>query len=106
MSTTYPDAYLDHYADRYVELGLARCGIRLEQYLRSPQACERVAQVWAARGGPCPAQILPQEITAAEQRLERGLEDCRRRGGVIVEPLHHHRRHRRGGSDFARRAQS
>lgn len=84
MSRTYPDAYLEHYADRFVALGLARCGIRLEQYLHSPAACERVAEIWAARGGPCPAQILPQEITAAEQRLERGLEHCPRRDGVIV----------------------
>ncbi|WP_435100797.1 hypothetical protein [Arhodomonas sp. AD133] len=102
----YSDEYLDHYADRYCELWLHLHGISLLQYLAAPEACERVARKWSDHPEPCPSSILPQEITRAEQALEReaerGLEHCPRRGGAIVEPLHHHRYPRRRPL-FARR---
>ncbi|MDC8804247.1 hypothetical protein PRZ61_12425 [Halomonas pacifica] len=42
--TTYPDAVLDYYADRFQLLGLARAGISLAQYLAHPQHCEQLAR--------------------------------------------------------------
>lgn len=86
----YPDEYLEHYADRYVSLELRRHGVTLLQYLAAPAACERVAQIWAARGGPCPGALLPQQITEAELAMERELQGVRLAGDRYVEVLHHH----------------
>ena len=107
MPHVYRDEYLDHYADRYRELMLRLHGITLLQYLAAPAACEAVAARWAERPEPCPAAILPQQITESEARLERGLEACPRRNGAIVEPLHHHRLPRRSlRCHFTRREQA
>lgn len=38
--TTYNNDVLDHYADRFVGLGLSRLGYSLLQYLANPQRCE------------------------------------------------------------------
>ena len=105
MSHVYGDEYLNHYAERYRALNLRLHGITLLQYLATPTACELVAKLWASRPEPCPAAILPQQISEAEMRLTRGLEHCPRRDGAIVEPLHHHRLPRRSlRCHFTRRA--
>ncbi|SFT74252.1 hypothetical protein [Halomonas saccharevitans] len=39
----YPDETLDYYADRFVQLRLARHGITLPQYLANIERCERRA---------------------------------------------------------------
>lgn len=118
--TTYSDAYLNHFADRYVELGLRDLNITLLQYLAAPQACERAAAEFQRLGQQPDPLIMPQQISLMEAQLEadvraargvvdtsqtldpdpqtreieadaeRGLEHCPRRGGRIIEPLHHH----------------
>ncbi|AXY41623.1 hypothetical protein [Halomonas sp. JS92-SW72] len=40
---TYSDATLEHYADRFIALRLARHGVNLEQYLANPARFERLA---------------------------------------------------------------
>ncbi|MEX0732874.1 MAG: hypothetical protein WED00_05835 [Aquisalimonadaceae bacterium] len=102
---TYPDEYLEHFADRYLELALRWHGISLEQYLACPAACERVAERNAAAGRVPEPIILPQQISQAQYELERGLESCPRRNGTVIEPLHHHCHPRRSrAADFTRRA--
>ncbi len=41
--TRYPDAYLEHYADRFVALRLSRHGVTLPQYLANIARFERLA---------------------------------------------------------------
>jgi|GEM_PF-1113183 hypothetical protein len=36
----YTEQYLEHYADRFVELDLYRHGVTLERYLIDPAGCE------------------------------------------------------------------
>lgn len=38
---TYSDAHLEHYADRFIGLRLARHGVNLEQYLANPRRYEK-----------------------------------------------------------------
>lgn len=40
---TYNDATLEHYADRFIALRLARHGVNLAQYLANPERFERLA---------------------------------------------------------------
>lgn len=93
----YSDAYLEHFADRYIELGLRAYGITLEQYLAKPEACERVAREWNQRTVGGAAMIVPQRLSVIEAHLqaeaeaERGLKDVALRGDRYIEPLHHHR---------------
>jgi len=51
---TYSDATIEHYADRFIALRLARHGISLEQYLAHPERCERLA-------------LEPEPLLAAQQ---------------------------------------
>lgn len=93
MCTTYTDEYLDHYADRFLELDLGRHGISLETYLRQPEDCERLV-----REGCDPLIInqalrLSRDVAAA--RHIAPVERLPRRDGVPVEKLRHHRHHRR-----------
>lgn len=106
--TTYPDEYLDHYADRFMELKLTEHKISLLQYLAHPAACERVAERNAAAGRAPEPMILPQQITQAQYELERGLEACASRNGILIEPMHHNRYPKRNPmlDDFSRRAKA
>jgi len=95
----YSDAYLNHYADRFVELRLARHGLSLDQYLANPRRYEPLALE--------PEDLLPQQQEVAQRlseaelaKLERPLEDMPRRNGAIVEPLHRRRHHKHSTAAF------
>lgn len=91
----YSVPYLEHYADRYVELHLKGHGISLEQYLANPQRYEHLADE--------PFPLLPEQrqaqarIDAAEVPVpvEAEVDHLPRRNGTVVEILHHHRHPRR-----------
>lgn len=78
----YADAYLNHFADRYVALNLRAAGISLEQYLARPD--------WFAGRV---ARLLPQQMPAAGRALCRLAAPAGAvvRDGTLVEPLHHRR---------------
>ena len=42
--TRYPDETLEYYADRFVLLGIARAGIKLDRYIANPRQCELMAR--------------------------------------------------------------
>jgi len=120
---TYSDAHLEHYADRFIALRMARHGVNLAQYLINPAQFERLALE--------PEPLLPAQEAAVLriwQRWDTGLADAdiqpegkaesaelppeyavweefllgvgnnkviRQRNGAFIEPLHHHR-HNRG----------
>lgn len=96
---TYSDAYLDHYADRYVAGRLHAHGVSLDAYLADPARYD--ALTWA------PEPLLPaQQAVAARLAAQWGLDDehdrlaagleadladaVRLAGGALREPLHHH----------------
>lgn len=94
------DAYLNHYADRYVAGRLRAHGVSLDQYLADPQRYEALALE--------PEPLLPAQQAVARRiaaehadlvaELEADLTDAARlAGGALVEPLHHHRRPRKPG---------
>ena len=67
---TYSDAHLEHYADRFVGLRLARHGVNLAQYLANPPAFERLALE--------PEPLLPAQQAAVLriwQRWDTGLAE-------------------------------
>ncbi|MGP9666273.1 hypothetical protein ACT3TY_16845 [Halomonas sp. AOP22-C1-8] len=120
---TYSDAHLEHYADRFIALRMARHGVNLAQYLINPAQFERLALE--------PEPLLPAQEAAVLriwQRWDTGLETAasepatdeepfelpgvyavweefllglgnnkaiRQRNGAFIEPLNHHR-HNRG----------
>lgn len=118
--TLYSDAYLEHYADRFIALRLARRGVTLLQYLANIEQCERLAlepepllpaqqaavlrlwQRWdtglGAPASPAVAgadwqdwrELLARWQGEAEQ-LEGEVAHLPRRNGAYVEPLHHQR---------------
>lgn len=127
--TRYSDAYLEHYADRFIALRLARRGVTLLQYLANIEQCERLAlepepllpaqqaavlrlwQCWdtglGAPASPAVAgtdwqdwrELLARWQGEAEQ-LEGEVAHLPRRNGAYVEPLHHHRYPRNGAAKF------
>lgn len=65
---TYSDAYLEHHADRFIALRLARHGVNLAQYLANPAQCERLALE--------PEPLLPAQqavVLRIWQRWDTGL---------------------------------
>lgn len=93
VSHLYPDAYLDHYADRYMALCLRYHGITLLQYLAAPDACERAALEHMPL---LPAQrVVQARLDAEAARLEATVAHLPQRNGTVVEPLHHTRYPRR-----------
>ncbi|MCL7931714.1 hypothetical protein [Halomonas llamarensis] len=54
---TYTDAHLEHYADRFIALRLARHGVNLAQYLANVERFERLALE--------PEPLLPAQHAAA-----------------------------------------
>lgn len=102
---TYSDEYIEYWADRYVEIGYARRGITLLEFLADPQRYEDTHRTGALsllrRQRAVRNRVLEEELQAL--RAERGLEDLPRRDGRIVEPLHHHRHPRNSMSDFSYR---
>ena len=65
---TYSDAYLEHHADRFIALRLARHGVNLAQYLANPVQFERLALE--------PEPLLPAQQAAVLriwQRWDTGL---------------------------------
>lgn len=67
--TTYPDAVLEHYADRFILLRLSRWGISLVQYLANPFRYELLALT--------SEPLLPAQQAAALriwQRWDTGLD--------------------------------
>ncbi|WP_372373212.1 hypothetical protein ACDI10_16195 [Vreelandella venusta] len=119
---TYSDATIEHHADRFIALRLARHGVNLAQYLANPVQFERLAlepepllpaqqaavlKIWHAWDTglatvPEPDEEpfeLPGEYAVWEEfLLEIGNNKAiRQRNGAFVEPLRHHR-HNRGMS--------
>lgn len=77
----YPDAYLNHYADRYVALNLRAAGVSLDQYLARPD--------WFAGRV---ARLLPRQMPAAGRALTvHPPASAVVRNGTYIEPLHHRR---------------
>ncbi|KAB7624349.1 hypothetical protein [Alkalilimnicola sp. S0819] len=101
--STYSDEYLEHYADRYIELGLRRLGITLMQYLTNPAVCERAIEQCAE------PLVMPQHLKRierqfeAELQAERELAHLPQRNGVPFEPMHHQTWPRKGNGNFQRR---
>lgn len=65
---TYSDAHLEHYADRFIALRMARHGVNLAQYLINPAQFERLALE--------PEPLLPAQQAAVLrfwQRWDTGL---------------------------------
>lgn len=65
---TYSDAHLEHYADRFIALRMARHGVNLAQYLINPYQFERLALE--------PEPLLPAQAAAVLriwQRWDTGL---------------------------------
>lgn len=86
MTLMIPDAQLDALADEFIRLNLARAGINLEQFIRSPQSYREHYD-------------LRTQHDLAERRQTKAAT------GRVDEPLKHTRHPRsRGKSDFTRRA--
>lgn len=67
---TYSDAHLEHYADRFIALRMARHGVNLAQYLINPHQFERLALE--------PEPLLPAQEAAVLriwQRWDTGLAE-------------------------------
>ncbi|NVF14984.1 hypothetical protein [Vreelandella maris] len=67
---TYSDAHLEHYADRFIALRMARHGVNLAQYLINPHQFERLALE--------PEPLLPAQEAAVLriwQRWDTGLNE-------------------------------
>jgi hypothetical protein len=65
---TYSDAHIEHYADRFIALRMARHGVNLAQYLINPHQFERLALE--------PEPLLPAQEAAVLriwQRWDTGL---------------------------------
>ena len=60
------DPYLNHYADRFILLGLGAHGVGLEQYLANPLGFEHLAEF---------EPPLPAQIEAAERIWARWAAD-------------------------------
>ncbi|WP_041863167.1 hypothetical protein [Bordetella petrii] len=91
--TIYSDAYLSHYADRYVAMQLKRHGVTLEQYLANPAHYDRLE---FEPFPPLPAQLrVQQQMDAEAARAEQEIEHLPRRNGAAIEVLRHRRHHRR-----------
>ena len=130
---TYSDAHIEHYADRFIALRIARHGVDLAQYLINPAQFERLAlepepllpkqqmavlRIWqrwdtglaeqaAAPEAPKEKPFeLPGEYAMWEEFL-LGIGNnkaIRQRNGAYVEPMHHHRHNPRNRSaNFARK---
>lgn len=101
----YSDAYLNHYADRYVAMQLKRHGVTLDQYLADPAKYDHLE---FEPFPPLPAQLaVQQQLDADAARAEREVEHLPRRNGTAIEVLRHHRHHRRTLlSFFTRRAKA
>lgn len=70
---TYSNAYLEHYADRFVLLRLSRHGMTLLQYLEHPQTCEakgRFEDLRMAKHGISFAQYLANPEACETKALE------------------------------------
>lgn len=106
--------YLEHYADRFIELGLRRYGLTLEQYLPAPQLIENLYLHTEPRPLLAKQQRVQQRLDADDNyqeqhihtALEAELDHLPRRNGVAIEPLHH-KRHSKHSSkcNFRRKAQ-
>ncbi|MCL7931725.1 hypothetical protein [Halomonas llamarensis] len=123
---TYTDAHLEHYADRFIALRLARHGVNLAQYLANVERFERLAlepepllpaqhaaalRLWQQQDtGLAEQPATPLESTPdwdwrdlldqwrdEVAQSERELDQLSQRNGAYVEPMRHHR-HNRGMS--------
>ena len=117
---TYSDAHLEHYADRFMALRMARHGVNLAEYLISPAQFERLAlepepllpaqqaavlRIWqqwdtglaATASEPTPEADEPFQLPGVYAVWEEFLlgignnKAIRQRNGAFIEPLHHHR---------------
>ena len=126
--TTYSDETLEQYADRFVQLRLARHGVNLAQYLANPVQFERLAlepepllpaqqaavlriwQRWDTGLAEQPAaehestvpdwdwRDLLERWRTETEVAERAVSRMQQRNGAYVEPLHHHRHNARNRS--------
>ncbi|WP_085919065.1 hypothetical protein [Halomonas sp. CSM-2] len=126
--TTYSDETLEQYADRFVQLRLARHGVNLAQYLANPVQFERLAlepepllpaqqaavlRIWQRWDtGLAEQQAVEKESTVPDwdwrdllerwstetEQAERAVARMQQRNGAYVEPLHHNRHNARNRS--------
>lgn len=126
--TTYSDETLEQYADRFVQLRLARHGVNLAQYLANPVQFERLAlepepllpaqqaavlRIWqrwdtglaeqpaAAQESSVPDwdwRDLLERWHCETEQAERAVARMQQRNGAYVEPLHHKRHNARNRS--------
>lgn len=76
MTRPYPDAYLDHYAELYVQRGAKRYGITLDQFLAQPEAIlRRLDRLQAAAA---------HEQTPKQHRQERREENLVQQRGAVM----------------------
>lgn len=128
--TRYTDAHLEHYADRFMLLHLARHGVTLPQYLANVERFERLALEpepllpaqhaaalrlwWAQDTGLAPRTDASEAVALPENwqdwreliehwRAERDVAHLPQRNGTYLEPLCHHRYERRNNSRFIKR---
>lgn len=130
---TYSNEVLEHYADRFINLRIARHGVTLAQYLINPRQFERLAlepepllpaqeaavlRIWqrwdtglaestAPDDEPESFELPPEYAVWEEWMLGLGNNKAiRQRNGALIEPLHHHRHNRganRATSNFERK---
>lgn len=115
-----PDAYLHHWSDRYIQLGLHKRGVPLLDFLRDPWLYIHPIDLEILfddeEGDDVRDEYLPLlprqravqsrlDVEAAEVEAEAGIESLPVRDGHRVEPLHHHRHPRRWRQANFRRRQ-
>ncbi|HFE44886.1 MAG TPA: hypothetical protein ENJ18_05230 [Nannocystis exedens] len=100
---TYPDEYIEWWAERYEDLRLLDRGILFEYFLLEPENILAALGLRVQR--ELPEKLLPQQekvmsaIVESDYALQRELDDNAQivcRNGRYTEPLHHHAHPRRG----------
>ncbi len=94
---TYPDEYLNFWADRYVERGMHLYGITLAVFLAHLHEIEAALD---GEHGPLPLLMSQRAVSARELSMELASDELPRRNGMPFEPLHHHAHPRNARADF------
>ncbi len=98
----WSDAYVEHWAQRYLDNGLSIRGVTLMQFLANPRRYDNGDQ-----------SLDPLPLLGAQRRVQRrllmaelGIEHLPQRNGVPFEALKHHRHPRTAAAHFVRRARA
>ncbi|HEU4603438.1 MAG TPA: hypothetical protein VFS24_15800 [Steroidobacteraceae bacterium] len=116
---TYPDEYIEYFADRYVAGGWVYQGVTLMQFLALPYryiSSDTTSQPLLgsqlrvrnqliklerrARKAQTQRDGEPLDLVWLTRQAERGVEHLPRRNGAPFEPLHHHAHPRSTTADF------